>query len=137
MQKNRSKKFRRLVAVAVLLIGCLAIASFGQTPKRIKFARHAVSAKVSGTLSGYKSEQRFRIRVRDGQTLRTEQIGDGHHITIYIEDPHGNDVGDSDASCNNRREITPTEAGDYLIRVVECQKADPWRGRFRFRVTVR
>jgi hypothetical protein len=46
-------------------------------------------------------------------------------------------VGDSDASCNNRREISPTVAGDYRIEVVECQKADRWRGRFYLRVSVR
>jgi hypothetical protein len=76
------------------------------------------------------------IKVRTGQTIRTEQIGGVHPITIFISDPNGEGVGDSDASCNNRREITPTVAGDYQIQVVECQKADAWRGRFRFRVTV-
>ena len=78
------------------------------------------------------------IRVRDGQTLSTEQVGkNARPVTIYIRDAAGSDVGDSDASCNNRREISPTVAGDYFIDVVECQKADPWRGRFTFRVTVR
>jgi hypothetical protein len=65
-------------------------------------------------------------------------VGDSpRRITIFVKDPNGNDIGDSDASCNNRREISPTEAGDYTIEVVECRKADPWRGRFTFRVAVR
>jgi hypothetical protein len=50
--------------------------------------------------------------------------------------PTGEEVGDSDASCNDRREIASTTAGDYRITVVECRKGDPWRGSFRFRVTV-
>ena len=116
----------------------LAPASFAQTPTRIRFSRGAVKANVSGTLNSFLSKRTFVIRVRESQTLSTEQInGTLRPITIFIKDSSGNPVGDSDASCNNRREISPTTAGDYTIQVVECRKADPWRGRFTFRVTVR
>jgi hypothetical protein len=128
------------VRTAILISLLLLISStvFGQTPTRIKFRRGAVHADVSGTLNGIKSTRSFVIKVRAGQTLRTEQRDDSpRRITIFVKDPAGNDVGDSDASCNNRREVSPTEAGDYRIDVVECLKADPWRGRFTFRVTVR
>ena len=109
-----------------------------QTPTRIKFTRGAARANVSGSLNSFRSKRVYVIRVREGQTLRTEQIGAAaRRVTIFVKDPNGNEVGDSDASCNNRREISPTEAGDYTIEVVECQKADPWRGHFTFRVTVR
>jgi hypothetical protein len=97
-------------------------------------------ANVSGSLRGYNSERSYLLRVLEGQTIRTEQLKSSRslkYITIYITDPNGSPVGDSDASCNDRREITPTIPGDYRIRVVECQKADPWRGTFRFRVSVR
>ncbi len=126
---------------------CLALASFifiittaafAQAPTRIRFGRGAVKADVYGTLNSFRDKQVFVIRVRAGQTLKTEQIGlTGGPITIFVKDSAGNVVGDSDASCNNQREITPTAAGDYTIEVVKCQKADPWRGRFTFRVTVR
>ena len=123
---------------ALLLVFILIGDAAAQRTSRIRFARGAVRADVSSTLRSYRGERIFLIRVRDGQTIRTEQIGGGRHpITIYITDPTGQGVGDSDASCNNRREITPTVAGDYIIKVVECRKADPWRGSFRFRVTVR
>ncbi len=123
-----------LIAVAFLVL--LSDTAAAQT--RITFARRAVSASASGTLNGFRSKRVFVIRVREGQTLRTEQIGGrSRPVTISIKDPTGNDVGDSDASCNNRREIPATEAGDYTIEVVECRKADAWRGRFTFRVTVR
>lgn len=123
-----------LVVFCLLLISSIALA---QRPTRISFARGARSAVVTGTLNGYHSSKNFVIRVRAGQTLSTEQVGDRHDITINIQGPGGENVGDSDASCNNRREIMSTKAGDYHIQVIECKKADPWRGMFRFRVTVR
>lgn len=127
----------RIFCVVILLFFIFATAAPAQTLTRIKFRRGAVRADLSGTLNSINSKRTFLIKVRAGQTLRTEQIGGSRPITIFIKDPNGNDVGDSDASCNNRREISPTEAGDYSIEVVECLKADPWRGRFTFRVTVR
>jgi hypothetical protein len=130
------RRINVISVVAILLF--LSSASFAQPATRIKFARGAVRANVSGLLNSYRGKRVYVIRVREGQTLKTEQVGESpRRITIYVKDPAGNDVGDSDASCNNRREISPTEAGDYTIEVVECQKADPWRGRFTFRVTVR
>jgi len=126
------------ICVLALLGLILIIPAVAQTPTRIKFRRGAVHADVSGTLNSLKSKRIYLIKVRAGQTLQTEQLGDSpHRITIFVKDSAGNDIGDSDASCNNRREISPTVAGDYRIEVVECLKADPWRGRFTFRVTVR
>lgn len=125
---------------AALLLCLTASDVSAQAEKRIRFKRVAVSAVVTGKLSGYDDKKTFVIRVNAGQTLSTEQIRgatSNRYITILITGPNGEPVGDSDASCNNRREITPTVAGDYRIEVVECQKADPWRGNFKFRVTVR
>jgi hypothetical protein len=87
-------------------------------------------------LTGYSDSETYVIKVRSGQTLRTKQTGK-NYITISIKDPNGTYVGDADASCNNRKEVAPTVAGDYTLTVVQCQKADEWYGRFRFRVTVR
>jgi hypothetical protein len=122
---------------AVILILC-SVTTDLSAQTRIRFARGAVRTDVSGTLNGFRSKRTYVIRVRSGQTLRTQQVGGSRRpITISVRDPRGNDVSDADASCNNRKEISPTEAGDYTIEVFECQKADPWRGRFTFRVTVR
>ena len=122
--------------ILFLLITGLASSGSSQISSRIKFARGAVAASVVGKLTGYGDSKTFLIKVRKGQTLRTQQTGK-NNITISIKDPNGEDVSDADASCNNRKEVTPTIRGDYLLTVVQCQKADEWRGTFRFRVTVR
>jgi len=127
-------------ALAILMSGIICLGSslvLAQKTTRVRFTKGATKATISGTLKGYRSRRVFIIKVRAGQTLSTTQVGDSHDITIYIKDPAREDVGDSDASCNNRREITPTDAGDYQITVVECQKADAWKGTFRLRVTVK
>jgi hypothetical protein len=127
-----------LFLLTLLIVGC--IPAFSQSTARINFRRGGYSAIVSGSLYSYKSERTYLLRVREGQTIRTEQIKPSQspkYVTIHITDPNGIPVGDSDASCNDRREISPTVPGDYRIRVVECQKADPWKGWFRFKIAVR
>ena len=136
MKISRGTQVVVLALLSIILF--VSSAALAQTKARIKFRRGAVHADVSGTLNSFKNKRTYLIKVRAGQTLHTEQIGKSSRpITIFIKDPNGDAVGDSDASCNNRREISPTEAGDYKIEVLECQKADPWHGRFTFRVTVR
>lgn len=128
------KKIRLLYLL--LILATLSQASYSQTPSRIKFKRGAVSSTVVGSLKGFDDRKTYVIKVRAGQTLSTQQTGT-NNITLSIKDPNGNDVTDADASCNNRKSISPTIAGDYTITVVQCQKADEWNGTFKFRVTVR
>lgn len=134
MYRRRTLFF--LVACSVILAAWLPAAA--QTQTHIRFRRGADRAEVSGTLSGFRTGRVYVLRVREGQTLRVRQIGGGtRRISISLKDPDGRDAGDSDASCNARKEVTPTVAGDYRIEVIECRKAEPWRGRFTIRVTVR
>ncbi|MGI8468284.1 MAG: hypothetical protein ACR2N3_07515 [Pyrinomonadaceae bacterium] len=107
---------------------------------RIVFEKGATSTIAQGSLKNYDDSKTFTIETRAGQTLRTEQIKSEkslEYITVSITDPSGNSVGDSDASCNNRKEIAPTVAGDYKIKVFECRKADAWRGDFQLKIWVR
>lgn len=106
--------------------------------ERIDFKKGATSAIAKGALKNYDDEKTFVIELKARQTLRTEQIKEDDslkYITVGITDPQGNPVGDSDASCNNRKEIKPTVAGDYKIRVFECRKADAWQGEFQLKVS--
>lgn len=115
-------------------------AVFAQTAKRVRFDKGATSKIVSGKLNGYKSQTSFIVKVREGQTLNTEQIKSEaslHYITVSITNPSGEEVNDMDASCNNLQEISPTAAGDYTITIYECKKADAWRGGFKLKISVK
>jgi len=130
------KKTIRIVFI-LLILNVSSATIFAQQLTRVKFRKGAISAVVTGNLSNYRSEKRFVIRVRAGQTLKVEQIkseNSTHYVTVSIKSPNGEDVTDSDASCNNRKEITPTVAGDYVITVTECMKADEWRGSFKLKL---
>lgn len=126
-----------LIVLVVVLSASTAV--LAQTATRINFYKKATAVTVSSSLQNYKGRKVFVIKVRRGQSLRTEQVGvsSSHYITVLIKNPAGETVGESDASCNNRREIAPTAAGDYTITVVQCRKADAWRGRFRLKVEVK
>lgn len=130
------RKIFQFSAIAVIL---LVTATFAFAQQRITFKRGVKQTVVTGNLNGYKGKKVFVIRVRRGQTLSTEQFkpdASNRYITVSITAPNGETVGDSDASCNNRKEISPTRAGDYRIEVYECRKADAWRGIFRLKVRV-
>jgi hypothetical protein len=107
--------------------------------ERIKFAKGAVSATVSGKFSGFDDQKSYVIGVGKGQTMTVEQLdskSDGD-VSIYITDPKGENANDMDISCHSNATVEPTIAGDYNIQVVECKKADPWKGKFAFKVTVK
>ena len=131
---------KSLIILAVLIFSAFSVNKiFAQKTERIIFKRGTRSAVAVGNLNNYKDRKVFIIRVRKGQTLKTEQSSNdstNHYITVSIIAPNGENVGDSDASCNNRKEITPTQAGDYRIEVYECMKADAWRGNFKLKVRV-
>lgn len=133
------KNYLQILIVLVLVF--LASSSVSaQKATRINFYKKATTATVSSSLRNYKDKKVFVIKVRQGQTLRTEQISTlsaSRYITVSIKNPAGETVGESDASCNNRKEIALTAAGDYKITVYECQKADAWRGQFKLKVEVK
>ena len=128
------KNFLKLFTLAVFMV-ILSYAASAQT--RVTFARGATTKVVTGQMSGFKSERVYLIRVRQGQTLKVEQMGRSNPVSIYIEDPSGEDATDMDLSCHSTHRISPTARGDYRITVTECKKADPWRGAYRIRFTVR
>jgi hypothetical protein len=126
-----------LLTLVALFIVTFAASVNTHAQTRITFARGATSKIVSGQLDGFKGKRVYLIRVRAGQTLRTEQIGSIHPITIEVLDPNGDIAADSDASCNNRKQVENTLAGTFKLIVTECRKADRWRGTFKFRVWVK
>ena len=107
-------------------------------PTRIKFARNATNAVVTGKLTGFKVEQTYVIEVGKGQSMQVEQLNPANkRVTLSITAPNGEDASDMDLSCNNKKSVNPTLSGDYVIKVVECQKADPWKGSYRLKLSVK
>ena len=123
--------------LALILIAILALAAsaFAQKATRITFKRGATSSVITGTLSGYKGSRVFLVRVRDGQTLKVEAIKKA--VSVWIKVPPGSVEQDLAADCHGNSEITPTTKGDYRLMVQECAKADPWKGTFKIKVTVK
>lgn len=125
------------VTFALVILSTFSVSVSAQKATRIKFRKGARSAVVTGKLYGFKGKRTFVIRVRAGQTMTTEDIGN-NPVTLWIKGPPGSNYEqDMAADCHSRNEITPTDAGDYKITVIECEKADPWKGTFKFRVKVR
>jgi hypothetical protein len=127
-----------IFALSVLMVS--QAAAFSRPVKRIKFSRNATRVVVAGNLKTNRDEQVYLLRVRAGQTIETSPLSanDSHRlITFYITDPNGEDASDADASCNSRKIVTPTVAGDYRLKVVECGKVDKWQGSFKFEVKVK
>ncbi len=123
-----------LIAFAFVMLSICSVAASAQVT-RIHFARGATSKVITGTLSGWKSHRTYVIHVKKGQTLTTESVKNS--ITIGVEAPPGSTYEqDMAADCHDKNEVNPTARGDYRITVTECQKADPWRGTFKFRVSV-
>jgi len=127
----RSKIFFLVIAA----ISLFASPSFAQKATRVNFKKGAHSTVITGKLNGYKGERVFLVRVRDGQTLRVETLAKA--VSVWIEVPPGSVEQDLAADCHGNSEITPTTKGDYKLTVQECQKADPWHGTFKVRVTVK
>ena len=125
---------RLLISCALIFISAFfAAAAFGQKAQRIAFKRGATKVVVSGRLNNYKSEVDYIIRLRAGQRLNVSG-GGNHYVTVGVLDPTGADVMDYAADCHSNAEVSPTIAGDYKISVVECRKADAWRGTYKLTI---
>jgi hypothetical protein len=132
------KPFKFLILASILFVFSTSVPA--QKPIRINFPKDETAINVWGYLGSYKDRKVFVLRVRRGQSLRIEQVETGNsprYITVSVKSPTGEDVSDWNASCNSRKLIEQTRAGDYRITVFQCQKAPTWRGRFAFRITVK
>ena len=126
-----------LFSIITLVLATAAIAVSAQRATRVNFRRGAHSAVVTGYLSSYRQSKTFLIRVRAGQTMKVEGIG-VHAVSTFLEGPPGSNYQqDMAADCHSYADVDRTDAGDYKLTVQECAKADPWRGTFRVRITVR
>jgi len=124
---------RKIITGVLFLILFGSLSVFAK-PKRIVFKKGATKTVAAGSLRNYKDSADYVIWLRAGQTF---EISSDKSITLTILDPAGEDVTDRDLSCNGSKTIAPTVAGDYKITVVECPKADQWRGSFNLNISVK
>jgi len=126
-----------LFALFALMLTVAAETVSAQRATRVSFRPGARSTVVTGYLSGYKGSKVFLIRVRRGQTMKVEGIGD-KAVSTFLEGPPGSNYEqDMAADCHSYANVDKTDAGDYKLTVQECQKADRWKGTFKVRITVR
>jgi hypothetical protein len=131
---------KSFLILSIFILLALAPCVFGQKSQRVTFRRGATETTISGKLNNFRDKKVYVIKVLKGQILQTDQIkseSSARYISVEITSPSGEDVSDRDASCNNLKEVSPTEAGDYTITVYECQKGDRWRGNFKLKVSVK
>ncbi|MEE9351240.1 MAG: hypothetical protein V3U78_03175 [Thiotrichaceae bacterium] len=107
--------------------------------ERIKFSSGAYSATVTSELNGFDSEKTYVIEVAKGQQMTIEQMdrSDNRYVSVYLTAPDGSNADDMDLSCHSTAKVSSTKPGDYIIQVVQCAKADPWKGSFNLKVTVK
>lgn len=115
-------------------------ATQGTNPsRRISFVPGADHVVITGNLSSFDDAQYFVVDSAKGQTMTIEQLDQqgGGRVSIYVTAPNGANANDMDLSCHSSASVSPTVAGDYAIKVVECKKADPWKGVYGIKVTIK
>lgn len=138
---DTAKKSLRILAISVFVFwGATAVR--GQKATRIVLYKDSTAATVSSNLKSFNDKKVFVIKARKGQTLKIEQIIEpataaARLVAVSIKSSSGKTFEGANDSCDNRREIAPTEEGDYTITVVQCRKTDAWRGRFRLKISVK
>lgn len=125
---------KKLLILIVFILLALAPNAFGQKAQRVYFKRGATAAIVVGYLKSYKSSKTFVVRLRKGQRLK---VSADRSVTLAVLNPSGEDIMDRAANCNGTADYELTESGDYKILVVECRKADAWRGNFRLKISAK
>ncbi len=125
---------KSILILSIFILLTLAPDVFGQKTQRVNFKRGATSAIADGYLKSYKSSKTYVVHLRKGQRLK---VSGNRSLTLTILNPTGEDVMDRAANCNGAADISPTVAGDYKIEVVECMKADAWRGTFKLKISVK
>ncbi len=126
---------KRSLLPLAFIIACASVNALAQTehaPQRIRFARRATVARVSGYLRGVRDEKWFVLRARSNQHVRIEIKGRGATRGVLIY-PSGKQDGGPGGIIFDE---VIDEDGDYKIRVTESSMANAWRGRFTITIEI-
>ena len=127
---------KRLLGLSALILVLFAAGSVdAQTTRRVKFAKGASSATVSGQVKGYDYVD-YIVGAKAGQTMSVRLTGSSV-AEFVIRLPGGANLGMEATGVREWSGELP-ESGDYSIRVL-MSRADARRGttaRFSLRISV-
>lgn len=118
-----------LAVTAVLTLSLPADAS----TSRVSFKRGTSSATLSGRFRTVDDMNTYLLKVKDGQTIK---ITASAKVSVFVVDPNGDDATDADLSCNSKKIIDETFAGDYEVQVSPCLKYDNPLGSYKVTLAV-
>jgi hypothetical protein len=111
-----------------------SVASAAGRDERIRLKRGATEVRVSGRLTPAKSEARFVIRARAGQTLSVELAGPGPFSGEVIS-PSGKSEGQPGGGVYFNERLT--ESGDYRIHISEGNRGEKRSVQFVLKIQLR
>ena len=112
----------------------ISAASAAGRVERIRLKRGATEVRVSGRLTPAKSEARFVIRARAGQTLSIELSGPGPFSGEVIS-PSGKSEGQPGGGVYFNERLT--ESGDYRIHISEGNRGEKRNVQFVLKIQLR
>jgi hypothetical protein len=129
------KGYTRLAAMFLACAFLLtSAASAAGRDQRIRLKRGATEVRVSGRLTPAKSEARFVIRARAGQTLSIELSGPGPFSGAVIS-PSGKSEGQPGGGVYFNERLT--ESGDYRIHISEGNRGERRKVEFVLKIQLR
>ncbi|MBS1795706.1 MAG: hypothetical protein JSS81_17760 [Acidobacteria bacterium] len=105
--------------------------SAAQSKTRVRFARGATSATLSGTIKGY-AYRDYTFSAKPGQQLSVRLSSKNASLEIVVRNPAGENLNSGGTTWND--EIAST--GTYLVRVLLPRAAARRRESAAFRLTI-
>ena len=132
---------KRLISLLVLSgIACTTQADIisSDQPTRLTFPPGETSITISGSMKDKADQVLYVLRIRENQTLDIEQINENlHYVSTTLTNAKQEEVGTSDSPCQSSKHLSNNAAGDYILKVKQCAKAEPWQGSFKLKIKVR
>jgi uncharacterized protein YgbK (DUF1537 family) len=134
---------KRLISLLVLSgIACTTQADIisSDQPTRLTFPPGETSITVSGSMKDKADQVLYVLRIREDQTLDIEQINENlHYVTTVLTNSKQEEVGTTttDSPCQSSKHLSNSTAGDYILKVKQCAKAEAWQGSFKLKIKVR
>ena len=107
------KKFACGLSIAVLFLVFLSVNAAAQTKLRVRFAKGATSATVSGTVKGYAYKD-YIFTAKEGQQVTITLDSKYPNPEMVVRDPNGENLPSGGINWNGDLPAT----GNYTVRVL-------------------